>query len=307
MKLKKSLVFSTDCANLAGLCSGGNLLAGETAAVVLGAKEQAEALLNCAAKVLWLGEKAADQPAEAYAGALEAAVRAEGAELLLLSCGTRDRCLAAKLAVRLDASVITDVSALTLEDGALTARRNVYGGTAEATVRSVSKVTIVLASPALFEETRPAAPGALEELAAAPDGCGLTLLGTEAKQEESVDITAAKRIVAVGRGVGSEENLALVGGLAAKLGAELGCTRPIAEEAHWMARGRYIGVSGVTVRPELYLALGVSGQIQHMVGASSSKVIVAVNKDGKAPIFSNCDIGLVADLNKVLPALTELF
>ena len=95
--------------------------------------------------------------------------------------------------------------------------------------------------------------------------------------------------------------------LGAKLGAEIGCTRPIAEEEHWLARNRYIGVSGISVRPNLYMALGISGQVQHMVGVSDARLIVAVNKDAKAPIFQNCDIGLVADMNKVLPQLTELF
>ena len=128
-----------------------------------------------------------------------------------------------------------------------------------------------------------------------------------AKQEEAVNIVAAKRVVGVGRGLGSQDNMAAVEALGAKLGAELGCTRPIAEEEHWMARSRYIGVSGVTIRPNLYFALGVSGQIQHMVGVGDAKLIVAVNKDAKAPIFQNCDIGLVADINKVLPQLVELF
>ena len=122
-----------------------------------------------------------------------------------------------------------------------------------------------------------------------------------------MDIAVAKRIVGVGRGLGSQDKLAAVESFAARLGAELGCTRPIAEEEHWMARSRYIGVSGATVRPDVYFALGISGQVQHIVGVSDSKLIIAINKDAKAPIFQNCDIGLVADMNKVLPQLTELF
>ena len=222
-----------------------------------------------------------------------------------MGCGTRDRCIAAKLAVRLGAGVITDASSLELDDsGAVLAKRNVFGGAAQATVKALG-LGIVLTGGG-FEETAPAASGNVEKVEAQPEDMGIRLLASAAKQEESVDIAVAKRIVAVGRGLGAQENLAAAESLAAKLGAEMGCTRPIAEEQHWMSRSRYIGVSGATVKPELYVALGISGQVQHMVGASSSKIIVAINKDAKAPIFQDCDLGLVADMNKVLPKLTEL-
>ena len=135
---------------------------------------------------------------------------------------------------------------------------------------------------------------------------GIDVGGTNLKAglvNEASEIVATRKMPLVWQ---SQEKLAAAESLAAKLGAEMGCTRPIAEEQHWMSRSRYIGVSGATVKPELYVALGISGQVQHMVGASSSKIIVAINKDAKAPIFQDCDLGLVADMNKVLPKLTEL-
>ena len=308
MKLKKALVFSADFDNIAPLCSGANLLAKESVAAVLSCRECAESLLTKADKVAWLGRKAEGSMAEDYTVVLEALIRKEGVDLVLFSGSTRDRCIAARLAVRLNAAVIPDVSAVCVnDDGQVQAKRNVYGGTAEAVLLSAAPVTIILASGGLFDECLPSAPGVLEEIAASPEANGITLLSVEPKQEESVDITAAKRLIGVGRGIGSKDNLDILETLAAKIGAELGCTRPIAEEEHWMARGRYIGVSGVTVRPDVYFTFGVSGQVQHMVGANDAKVIVAVNKDAKAPIFQNCDIGLIADINKVLPALTDLF
>lgn len=308
MKLRKAFVFSADLTALAGLCSGANALAETSVAAVLGARIQAEDLLPMADKVIWLGEKAENEIVENYAGAIEQTVRAENPQLLLMSCSTRDRCIAAKLAVRLNAGVVTDAAGIIIgEDGKVLVRRNVYGGVAEATVKGEQSLTIVIAPSGLFDEMPAAQPGTLVEVTAVADNTGISLVSVTAKQEEAVNIVAAKRVIGVGRGLGSQDNLAAVEALGAKLGAEVGCTRPIAEEEHWLARNRYIGVSGVSIRPALYFALGISGQIQHMVGVSDSKLLVAINKDAKAPIFQNCDIGLVADINKVVPQLTELF
>lgn len=308
MKLNKAVVFSADESALAGLCSGANALAEASAAIVLGSKAQAEALLPMADKVIWLGEKAEGAMIESYTGAIEQAVKAEAPQLLLMSGSTRDRCIAAKLAIRLGAGVVADAAGLIVNDsGKPQARRNVYGGTAEATVNGEAALTIVITAAGSFDELPAAQTGTLVEAPAQAEDTGVRLVSVAAKQEEAVNIVAAKRVVGVGRGLGSQDNMAAVEALGAKLGAELGCTRPIAEEEHWMARSRYIGVSGVTIRPNLYFALGVSGQIQHMVGVGDAKLIVAVNKDAKAPIFQNCDIGLVADINKVLPQLVELF
>lgn len=126
-----------------------------------------------------------------------------------------------------------------------------------------------------------------------------------AKSVSSVDLSKAKRVVGVGRGLVAQNDLEMVRQLASVLGAEVGCSRPIAEGENWMERERYIGVSGVLLKSDLYLTLGISGQIQHMVGGNGAKVIVAINKDKKAPIFNYADYGLVGDIYKVVPALIE--
>lgn len=110
--------------------------------------------------------------------------------------------------------------------------------------------------------------------------------------------------MACGRGFGSEEDLQLARDLAAKLGAELACSRPLAEGVDWFPREAYVGVSGAVVSPKVYVAVGISGQMQHMVGCNGADVIVAVNKDKNAPVFKACDYGFVGDLKTVLPALT---
>jgi electron transfer flavoprotein alpha subunit len=119
-----------------------------------------------------------------------------------------------------------------------------------------------------------------------------------------VDVSAATRLVSVGRGFRKREDLKLAEDLAAVLKAELGCSRPVAEDEHWLPIDHYIGISGHTVKPELYLAVGISGQVQHVVGARESKIIVAVNNDEHAPIFEAADYGIVGDLYEVLPLLT---
>jgi electron transfer flavoprotein alpha subunit len=123
----------------------------------------------------------------------------------------------------------------------------------------------------------------------------------EAKQ--AVDLTQAPLIVAVGRGIKSQENIAIVEDLAKSMGAEIAASRPICDN-EWLPMDRQIGSSGQTVAPKLYLAVGISGAIQHVVGMKNSQTIVAINKDAEAPIFDIADYGIVGDLFEIVPALT---
>lgn len=125
-----------------------------------------------------------------------------------------------------------------------------------------------------------------------------------ARQSNSVDLDKARLVVSVGRGIGSKENIALAEQLCKAIGAELACSRPVAENEKWMEHERYVGISNLMLKPELYLAVGISGQIQHMVGANASQTIFAINKDKNAPIFQYADYGIVGDAVKILPALT---
>jgi electron transfer flavoprotein alpha subunit len=185
----------------------------------------------------------------------------------------------------------------------LVVTRVTYGGLAVATEEFSAPVAVLVLAPGAVPPGDATGEGASEVVAAAPRG-GVVLIETRAKGGESVDLTAAKRVVGVGRGFAAESDLELARVLAAKLGAEVACSRPIAEGVNWMPAERYLGVSGATIKPDLYLAVGISGQVQHLVGVNHSKVIVAVNKDPKAPIFAQADFGVVGDLYQVLPALT---
>ncbi|MEG0324382.1 MAG: FAD-binding protein, partial [Raoultibacter sp.] len=134
---------------------------------------------------------------------------------------------------------------------------------------------------------------------------GFKLVERKPRTVEAVNLTAARRVVSVGRGIQNKEDLALIDSLAAVLEAEVGCTRPIAEGQDWMSRERYIGVSGVMLKPDLFVTVGVSGQVQHMVGAAGAKTIIAINKDKNAPVFKQVDYGIVGDLYEVVPKIVE--
>jgi electron transfer flavoprotein alpha subunit len=119
-----------------------------------------------------------------------------------------------------------------------------------------------------------------------------------------VDISAADIIISVGRGIRDEKNIASIEGLAKELRGEIGCSRPIVDKG-WLPKDRQIGSSGKTVKPRLYIATGISGAFQHVMGMKNSDLIIAINKDPRAPIFNIADIGIVDDLNRVIPALTN--
>ena len=121
---------------------------------------------------------------------------------------------------------------------------------------------------------------------------------------DEVDLSAAQRVIGVGRGLKAREDLAMIEELAQALQAEIACSRPVAEGLNWMGKDRYIGSSGARIAPQLYVAIGISGQLQHMVGVTGADTIVAINSDPNAAVFSQTDYGLVGDLYQLVPAIT---
>jgi electron transfer flavoprotein alpha subunit len=122
---------------------------------------------------------------------------------------------------------------------------------------------------------------------------------------DEVDLGAAPRVIGIGRGLKAKEDLALIEALAEAVKAEIACSRPVAEGLNWMGKDRYIGSSGAHITPQLYLAIGISGQLQHMVGVVGAETIVAINSDPNAVVFAQADYGLVGDLYQLVPAITS--
>ena len=155
----------------------------------------------------------------------------------------------------------------------------------------------------VFDEASASGTDAVEEAPFAAPARALRVTGTKDLPKSDVDLAAAGVVVAGGRGFAEEADLQLMRDVAAKLGGECGCSRPLAEGVDWMPREAYIGVSGMMLAPKVYLGIGISGQMQHMVGVNRAGTMFAVNKDKNAPIFKQCDYGLVGDLKDVLPRL----
>ncbi len=239
-----------------------------------------------------------DQSVALYTKAIAALVAEAKPELVLVEQCRNGRMVAAAIAAALGTSAQVDVSEITF-DGAFVTTRQGYGGLAVKTERSTANAVICVGAGTFeaAEEAECAAPAVI-----AADGGGICFVEKKEKVQQRTNLAAARRVVCAGRGIGDADTLALAEKLAEILGAEIGCTRPVAEEENLMPSNRYIGVSGVSIKPELYIALGVSGQIQHLSGVAAGRVI-AVNKDDHAPILSDCDFGLVGDLKDVLPKL----
>ena len=274
-------------------------LGGQVTAAVVGPRAVADTIAAGGVdQVVWLGDPG-QAPVEAYALAVADAVgAAEGAVLGASRPG--DRVLLGAVAARLQAAVLTDASSVSADGDGLVVTHTIYGGIAEETVRVAGQVALVLDGGPV-----PAASGAapVTEVAAVP--LGITVVETNASAFEQVDLGAAARVVGIGRGLRTQGDLAMIEALAGASKAEVGCSRPVAEGLNWLGKDRYIGVSGQHIAPELYFAIGISGQLQHMVGVRAAKTIVAINSDPNAMVFKDADFGLVGDLYQIVPALTE--
>lgn len=242
----------------------------------------------------------------AYASALAAAIAAERPALVLFPHSYQSSEYVPRLAQASGAAHVPEAVAFELENGTPIWKRPILGGKLHARVRARGEgaVLVSLQAGSFAADSRrtgeaPISPLAIDigDLRADRE-----ILGTEQAAAETVDLGKAEVIVAVGRGVGGADKMAPVEQLAKLLRAEIGASRPVIDSG-WLPRDRQIGSSGQTVSPKLYLALGISGAIQHVVGMKAAGCVVAINKDPGAPIFKIADYGVVGDLHELVPAL----
>ena len=253
---------------------------------------------------------------DGYTAALQAAIDQLKPDLVALPHTYQTRDFAPKLAARLDRTIITDVTAIKRAGGAGAAGgvgdvafvRPMFQGklTADVVPQGPAPhfITFQIGAFRADQVKRGAAPAPTRALPVSVEAASIRQKPEPPFQEakQAVDLSQAERIVSVGRGIKEQTNIPLAQELAAALGAELAASRPICD-AGWLPMERQVGSSGQTVAPKLYLALGISGAIQHLVGMKGASTIVAINKDRDAPIFEVADFGIVGDLFEIVPAM----
>ncbi|MDP9800753.1 electron transfer flavoprotein alpha subunit [Arcanobacterium wilhelmae] len=285
--MAKNWIISTD-AQIGALVELAHAHGGTTTVVLLGT-----APISGVDEVIAIDP--AGKPVEAFAPVVAELVAAGDGDLVLAPNRPAERVLAGAVAARLDAPLLLGLKAVSAT-GATLSR---FGGI------TTEEVTLAGPAVAVLDGGGEVAGEAVAPTSAAGDGAyAVSVEGEEVSATEAVNLGAAKRIVAAGRGFAAEEDLQLARDLAAALGGALAASRPLAEGAGWMPHDSYIGVTGQHVSPELYVAAGISGQLQHTAGMVDSGCVVAINKDENAPIFELADYGIVGDLYEVLPALT---
>ena len=287
----------------AELCAGALELADEVIAIVVGDAGAAASVADLGVSVRHVpydGERLLDD----YWPVVCDVIAGLEAELVLVRASKRVRALVGLLAVKLGAVVASDASGLVVSEAGLGYQVLRYGGATVQVCHTKSPLVAVVGA-GLYVGASPAPGGSVTVVEAVAPASGVRLVSRAPKVEQSVDLSAASVVIGVGRGIGSVENVGVAAGVAKSIGAELACSRPIAEGVGWLPKSRYLGVSGAVIQPDVYLALGISGQVQHMVGVNGAATIVAINKDKSAPIFHHCDLSLVADLSAALPTLAD--
>lgn len=240
---------------------------------------------------------------EGYAGPLADKAKAENPAFILVSASRRGRDLAAQVAAKIDAPLYTDGKNIKLDGGNVVCETLIYGGTAVKTASTGCKTVLVTVGAKDYDPAPAGSAGDVATLAYADTGVKVT--GHKPRPPQTVNLGEAAIVVGVGRGFTEEADLSFARDLAAAMGAEVGCSRPIAEFFKWMPEECYIGISGQVLKPSLYVAVGISGQAQHVYGVRDAKTIVSINKDAEALMNTGSDYYIVGDFKDVIPALIK--
>jgi electron transfer flavoprotein alpha subunit len=242
---------------------------------------------------------------ESANAAIRAAVEASGADVILFSNTPSGWDVAPRIAAGLDAGFVSDCSDVADEGGTLVFKRRIFNGRLDAQVRVKSDVVVATMQPGGTEPFEGSTDGSVVKLDVSLTSDKAKFIETKIAESTGVDLSQAEVIVSGGRGVGAQEKFSeILQPLADALGGALGASRPVVD-AGWLPHEYQVGSSGQIVTPKLYIAAGISGAIQHLVGMKGSNFIIAINKDPDAPIFEVADIGAVGDLLEIVPALTK--
>ena len=233
--------------------------------------------------------------------AIEKMYQSGGCDLIAIGSTVTGREVAGMLSMMLSAQAVSEVNSLSFNGGKATMSRFFYGGKSLLTEESGAKIAVV--APGITEATESSKKSDISEIQLEPSS--VKIVSRTDKKGGSVDIEKAQVIVSVGRGLGKKENLEKVEPFAKAVHGEIAGSRPVCLDYGWLSEDRQVGLSGKKVQPKLYIALGISGQIQHIAGMRNSKVVIAVNKDKSAPIFEEADYGIVGDLFDVIGKIKD--
>ena len=309
------LVYSDDKKLVLEMLSKGSELSKELKedliAVIIGKSDEnlAKEYIQGGADKVFIGETNLESfKAEEYSEILQKIINETGSETIIIGSNKSGKELAPRLASALDAGCITDCTNVYIKDNKVTAERVVYSGNAIAVEQFNSKPSIVTIPPKAFDPLPKDDKKTGDIIKKKYDAkkTGSKIVKIQEMQTGGVNVEDAEIIVSCGRGFKNKEDIKLIDELATVLkGKTVGCSRPIAADLKWLSEDHWIGLSGHKVKPKLYVAVGISGQIQHIAGMRDSGIIVAINKDPEALIFKSADYGIVGDLYEVVPKLTE--
>ncbi|MCG9879280.1 MAG: electron transfer flavoprotein subunit alpha/FixB family protein [Bacteroidia bacterium] len=242
---------------------------------------------------------------EAYSKALAHASKHKGADLIIISNTYSGKMIAPRVAAKLNAGMVSGVISMPDTSNGFKVKRSVFSGKSFADVSINTSVKVISITPNSFSIVENQKAASVETMDA---GLTTTDINTQtvevARATGKIPLTEAELVVSGGRGMKGPENWHLIETLADTLGAATACSKPVSD-IHWRPHSEHVGQTGITIKPNLYIAIGISGAIQHLAGVSSSKVIVAINKDPEAPFFKAADYGIVGDAFEVLPKIIE--
>ena len=259
-----------------------------------------------AQKVIKINEASLDVvEGHAYAKAIAAVAVAEGSKVVVLANTYTGKAVAPRLAVKLSAGLAAGVVELPKTDGIFEVKRTVFSNKGFASLQLTTDVKVLSLTPNSYKLVESGAAAPVENRSAEIQAADFKAKVLEVKKVTGkIPLTEAELVVSAGRGMKAAENWHLVEKLADELGAATACSKPVSD-MHWRPHDEHVGQTGITIKPNLYIAIGISGAIQHLAGVSGSKVIVAINTDKEAPFFKIADYGIVGDAFEVLPRLTE--
>ncbi len=238
-----------------------------------------------------------------YAKLISDVATSSGARVIVFSNNSAGKSLSPRVSVRLKAGLVSGAVALPDTSNGFVVRKNVFSGKAYAFVSVTSDIKVIALNPNAFSILEGEGSAEIIPFAVNTDSADVKITGTT-KTSGKVSLTEADIVVSAGRGLKGPENWKMVEELADLLGAALACSRPVAD-AHWRPHNEHVGQTGIAIAPNLYIAIGISGAIQHLAGVNRSKVIVVINKDTEAPFFKAADYGIVGDAFEVVPKMVE--